>query len=141
MSANNYKGEAIRKMTALFKPYNTPAYNWLMEKGFRELTEVAEYLKSGKEKNFQWLLNNKHFDLAAFINAAQGDKKAFQWLMQHNIIFWAATANAINKDKNAMIWLRQHNFIVYAELAEAIIEFNKHDNSDFAGYYQGPGRN
>lgn len=141
MSANNYKGEAIRKMTAMFKPFNTPAYNWLMEKGYRELTEAAEFLKTGKDKHFRWLVDNKHFDLAAFINAAKGDKKAFQWLMQNNIIFWAATANAVNKDPKAMAWLHQHNFIVYAELAEAIIEYGKGDNSDFSGYYKGPGSN
>lgn len=141
MSANNYKGEAIRKMTAMFKPFNSAAYNWLMERGHRELTEAAEFLMSGKEKNFKWLIENKFFDLAAFINAAKGDKKAFQWLMQNNVIFWAATANAINKDAKALLWLRQNNFIVYAELAEAIIEFDRHDNSDFSGYYKGPGSN
>ncbi len=141
MSKNNYSGEAIRKMTAMFKPFNSSAYNWLIEKGYRELCEAAEFLISGKEKNFQWLVQNKFFDLAAFINAAKGDKKAFQWLMQNNVIFWAATANAVNKDPKAMMWLRQHNFIVYAELAEAIIEFEKLDNSDISGYYRGPGSN
>jgi hypothetical protein len=140
MPANTYNGDAIRKMTALFKPFNTPAYNWLMEKGYRELTEAAEFLKSGKEKNFQWLIDNKHFELAAFCNAANGDKKAFQWLMQHNSIFWAATANAVNKDTKAMLWLKEHKIIAYFELAEAIIEFNKHDNSDFSGYYKAPGK-
>ncbi|CAN5361781.1 hypothetical protein BH09BAC5_BH09BAC5_12640 [soil metagenome] len=138
MSVNNYNGEAIRKMTALFMPFNSPAYNWLMEKGFRELTVVAEFIQSGKEKDFQWLIDQKFFDLAAFANAAKGDKKAFQWLMQHNHLFWAATANAVNKDPKAMAWLREHKFIVYAELAEAIIEYHLHDNSDFSGYYKAP---
>ena len=138
MTANNYTGDAIRKMTALFQPFNTSAYNWLIEKGFRELTEAAEFMQSGKEKNFKWLIDNKHYDLAAFVNAAKGDKKAFQWLMQHNHIFWAATANAINKDVKAMAWLREHKFIVYADLALAILEYYKHDNSDFSGYYKAP---
>jgi hypothetical protein len=138
MSPNNYKGDAIRKMTAMFKPFNTSAYNWLIEKNYRELAEAAEFLMSGKEASFKWLVDNKFYDIAAFINAVKGDKKAFQWLMQNNIIFWAATANAVNKDKKAMAWLEQHNFIVYKELAEAIIDFEKHDNSDFSGYYKGP---
>ena len=136
MAQKNYNGEAIRKMTAMFKPFNTPAYNWLIEKNHRELAEAAEFLKSGKESAFKWLVDNKFYDIAAFINAAKGDKKAFQWLMQNNFLFWAATSNAINKDKKAMAWLEQHNFIVYKELAEAIIDFDKHDNSDFSGYYK-----
>ncbi len=138
MSANNYNGVAIRKMTALFLPFNTPAFNWLMENGCRELAIASEFLQSGKEKDFQWLIDHKHFALAAFANAAKGDKKAFQWLMQNNHLFWAATANAINKDTKALTWLKEHNFIVYAELAEAIIAFNSNDNSDFSGYYKSP---
>jgi len=138
MSVKSYKGEVIQKMTALFRPFSTAAYNWLIEKDYRELVEAAEFLKSGNEKSFKWLVDNKHFDLAAFINAAKGDKNAFRWLMQSNAVFWAATANAVNKDKEAMAWLKQHKFIVYAELAEAIIEFEKMDNSDFSGYYKPP---
>src|SRR4051812_47411802 len=105
MSPKTYNGEAIRKMTAMFQPFNTPSYNWLMEKGYRELAEAAEFLMSGKEKNFKWLVENKFYEIAAFINASKGDKKAFQWLMQNNSIFWAATANAVNKDVKAMMWL------------------------------------
>jgi hypothetical protein len=138
MSSKTYNGQAIQKMAALFRPFNTSAYNWLIERNHRELVEAAEFLKSGKEPSFRWLVDNKHFEIAAFINAVKGDKKAFQWLMQNKSLFWAATANAINKDREAMSWLRQHNFIVYAELAEAIIEFEKQDNSDFSGYYKPP---
>lgn len=135
---NEYNGEAIRKMTAMFRPFNTAAYNWLVEHNYRELVETVEFLKSGKEIHFRWLVDHKQYVMAAFVNAARGDKKAFQWLMQNKNMFWAATANAINKDKEAMLWLKQHKLIVYAELAETIIEFEKLDNSDFSGYYKPP---
>lgn len=138
MSANHYTGDAIRKMTEMFKPRNTAAYNWLMERNFRELAEAAEFIQQGTERSFRWLVDHKHFEIAAFVNAVRGDKKAFKWLMQNNLVFWAATANAANKDKEAMAWLRLHKLIVYAELAEAIIDFDKHDNSDYSGYYKAP---
>lgn len=138
MAGNTYHGEAIRKMTAMFKPFSTAAYNWLIEKNHRELCEASEFLKNGKEKHFRWLIDNKYFEIAAFCNAARGDKKAFQWLMQNKSIFWAATANAINKDKEAMNWLMSNKLTAYAELAEAISDFDKLDNSDFSGYYKAP---
>jgi hypothetical protein len=141
MSTKTYNGAAIQKMTELFRPFHTAAYNWLFERGHRELVEAGEFLKTGKEQHFRWLVDNKHFEIAAFINAARGDKKAFQWLMQNKSIFWAATANAINKDKEAMQWLRQHNFMVYADLAQAILEHDKLDTSDFSGYYKPPSSN
>lgn len=123
----------------MFRPFNTAAYNWLIEKNLRELAEAAEFIKTGKEKNFRWMIDHKYFEVAAFCNAVRGDKKAFQWLMQNKNIFWAATANAVNKDKQAMAWLKANNLTVYADLAEAIIEFDKMDNSDFSGYYTAPG--
>ncbi|HEU4716832.1 MAG TPA: hypothetical protein VFU15_03320 [Bacteroidia bacterium] len=138
MAQKIYNGEAIRKMTALFKPFSTPAYNWLMEKGHRELIEAAEFLKDGNQLHFRWLVDNKHFEMGAFINAVKGDKDAFRWLMQNKSIFWAATANAINKDREAKAWLKANNFIVYAELADAIVEFEKGNNDDIAGYYRPP---
>lgn len=139
MANNNYHGDAIRKMTAMFRPFNTPAYNWLMEKNHRELIEAAYFLISGKEKHFRWLVDNKFFEIAAFCNAARGDKNAFQWLMQNKNIFWAATANSVNKDKQALAWLKGNKLIVYAELAETIIDYDKNDNSDFSEYYTSPG--
>lgn len=138
MSQKQYNGEAIRKMTALFQPQATPAFNWLIEKGHRELVEAVEFIKNGKDISFKWLIANEFFEVAAFANAVRGDKNAFRWLMQHKSVFWAATANAANKDKDAMAWLRAHNFIVYAELAQAIIEWEKYDNDDFSGYYRAP---
>ena len=125
-------------MTGLFLSFSTPHFNWLMEKGHRELIEAAEFIKSGRQISFKWLIDNQHFEAAAFANAVRGDKNAFRWLMQNKSIFWAATANAANKDKEAMAWLKHHNFIVYAELAQAIIDFENTSNDDFSGYYRGP---
>lgn len=138
MPSKQYNGETIRRMTALFQPQATSHFNWLIEKGHRELVEAAELIKSGKEMSFKWLVDNQFFEVAAFANAIRGDKNAFRWLMQNKSLFWAATANAVNKDKDAMAWLIAHNFTVYADLAKAIIEWEKYDNDDFAGYYKGP---
>ncbi len=138
MSNKAYNGETIQRMTMLFQPHATAHYNWLIEKGHRELIETVELIKSGKEMAFKWLIANQYFEVAAFANAVRGDKNAFRWLMQNKSLFWAATANAANKDKEAMAWLRAHNFIVYAELAMAIVEWEKYDNDDFAGYYKAP---
>lgn len=138
MASKVYNGEAIRRMTLLFQPRPTEHFNWLIEKGHRELVEVVEFIKSGKEISFKWMIENQHFEVAAFGNAVRGDKNAFRWLMQNKSVFWAATANAANKDKDAMAWLRAHNFIVYAELAMAIVEWEKFDNDDFSGYYKAP---
>lgn len=138
MSANHYSGDAIRKMTEMFGPRSTAAYNWLMERNYRELAEAVEFLQKGTERSFRWLVDNKHFEIAAFINAVRGDKKAFRWLMQNNLVFWAATANAVNKDKEAMAWLMANKLIAYAELAQAILDYDKLDNSDFSGYYKSP---
>jgi len=133
-----YHGDAIRRMTMLFQPNATAHFNWLMEKGHRELVVAVEFIKSGKEISFKWMIDNQFFEVAAFANAVRGDKNAFRWLMQNKSVFWAATANAANKDKDAMAWLRGHQLIVYAELAMAIIEWDKFDNDDFSGYYRAP---
>jgi len=138
MASKVYNGETIRRMTQLFHPRNTEHFNWLLEKGHRELVEVVEFIRSGKEMSFKWLIDNQFFEIAAFGNAVRGDKNAFRWLMQNKSPFWAATANAANKDKDAMAWLRAHNFIVYAELAATIVEWEKYENDDFGGYYKGP---
>lgn len=138
MSSKVYNGETIRRMTMLFQPRATEHFNWLIEKGHRELVEVVAFIKTGKEISFKWLLDNQFFEVAAFGNAVRGDKNAFRWLMQNKSLFWASTANAINKDKQAMAWLIAHNFVVYAELAAAIIEWEKFDNDDFGGYYKAP---
>lgn len=138
MANKQYNGETIRRMTALFQPHATPHFNWLIEKGHRELVEAVELIKTGKEISFKWMIDNQFFEVAAFANAVRGDKNAFRWLMQNKSIFWAATANAANKDMDAMAWLRAHNFTVYADLAAAIIEWEKFDNDDFSGYYKSP---
>ncbi len=138
MPSKVYNGEAIRRMTLLFQPRATEHFNWLIEKGHRELVEVVEFIKTGKEMSFKWMIQNQFFEVAAFGNAIRGDKNAFRWLMQNKSIFWAATANAANKDKDAMAWLRAHNFTVYAELAMAIIEWDRLDNDDYSGYYKAP---
>jgi hypothetical protein len=132
-----YSGDAIRKMTELFGPTPTGAYNWLMERDNRELIETVACIKAGRDASFKWLVDNQFFELAAFANAVMGDKDAFRWLMQHKSIFWAATANAANKDKQAIAWLRQHQFIVYAELAETILRSRSSDD-DLSGYYKPP---
>lgn len=138
MSQKVYHGDVIRRMTMLFSTDSTPHFNWLIEKGHRELIEAVELIKNGKQESFKWLIDNKHFEVAAFANAVRGDKNAFRWLMNNKSVFWAATANAVNKDKQAMAWLRHNNFIVYADLAQAIIEWESLDNDDFSGYYRGP---
>lgn len=138
MASKVYNGESIRRMTQLFQQHATPHFNWLIEKGHRELVEAAEFIKSGKEISFKWLIDNQFFEVAAFANAVRGDKNAFRWLMQNKSVFWAATANAANKDKEAMAWLKAHNFMVYAELAAAILEWEKFENDDFGGYYKSP---
>ena len=138
MDSKQYNGEAIRKMTQLFQPHATAHFNWLIEKGHRELVEAVEFIKSGKDMSFRWMIDNQFFEVAAFANAVRGDKNAFRWLMQNKSVFWAATANAANKDKEAMGWLKAHHFDVYAELAMAIVEWEKFDNDDFSGYYKAP---
>ncbi|MCE2771943.1 MAG: hypothetical protein LW750_00635 [Bacteroidetes bacterium] len=138
MQVHVYHGDSIRLFAQLFQARNAAAYNRLIERNERELIEAFEFIKSGRDESFNWLLDRKHFEVAAFANAVRGDKKAFVWLMQNKSIFWAATANAVNKDKDAMLWLKRNNFLVYAALAEAIIEFNKFNNEDFAGYYKSP---
>jgi hypothetical protein len=138
MVKDQYKGDAIAHMILLFETRNTAAYNWLIERDYRELVEGVEYIKSRSEKSFRWLVDNNHLVIAAFVNAVLGDKKAFQWLMQSKQIFWAATANAVNKDKEAMAWLERNKIEVYAQLAKAIVAYNSTDHSDISGYYQSP---
>ncbi|MCA6362020.1 MAG: hypothetical protein IM638_03220 [Bacteroidetes bacterium] len=132
-----YSGDAIRKMTDLFGPTPTAAYNWLMDRDYRELIETVACIKAGRDASFKWLVDNKFYELAAFANAVMGDKDAFRWLMQNKCVFWAATANAANKDKKAGMWLKQHQFTVYHDLAETIIRFRSTD-SDLSGYYKPP---
>lgn len=135
-----YNGEAIRLMTELVLTNNSKIYNRMVEKDLRELIEAVQFIRTGNEATFKWMIDNKHLEVAAFANAVRGDKTAFRWLMQNKAIFWAATANAVNKDARAMGWLRQNKFIVYAELAEALIEYFDREESagDASGYYSPP---
>lgn len=139
MAAKIYNGEAIRLMTELVLTNSTRVFNIMVEKDLRELIEGVEYIRSGKEASFRWLIDNKHLAIAAFANAVRGDKTAFRWLMKNKEVFWAATANAVNKDLNAMAWLHQNKFIVYAELAEAIMKYLQNaDDADTTSYHRAP---
>jgi hypothetical protein len=78
----------------------TPAFNWLMENGYRELIAVIDAVRDDKMA-FKFLMESKHFVLAAFVNAIWEDEKAFKFLIDAKAFDWAACANIINGDQKA----------------------------------------
>ena len=139
VATKQYNGEAIRLMTELVLTNSSHVFNTMVEKDLRELIEGVEFIRSGKEASFKWLMDNHYLAIAAFANAVRGDKTAFRWLMKNKEVFWAATANAVNKDMKALAWLQQNKFIVYAELAEAIVKYDQNaSDSDTTSYHRSP---
>lgn len=110
-----YPREIIQKTAAWFDG-DQIAKEWLNQNNFEELVELKDAI-SRYPKAFQFLLVNKHFILATFVNAIWDDKKAFQILMDKKEFHWAAVANMINGDTKAKEFLEKSNLVHYANLA------------------------
>ncbi|MCC6691070.1 MAG: hypothetical protein IT235_06010 [Bacteroidia bacterium] len=112
----NYPKEAIENLTKYIDTNDTLAFNFLIQHNYKELTLLKEGV-SRDLKCLEWLLVNKHFILAAFINAVWEDAKAFDLLLQKKAFHWAAAANIINGDENAILFLKKANLEHYINMA------------------------
>jgi hypothetical protein len=74
-------------------------------------------------------MDNKHFVLAAFVNAIWDDSKAFQLLMKVKAFQWAACANTINGDEKAEEFLKKSGNEHFVLLAHAI-QMMIHEDGD-----------
>ena len=72
------------------------------------------------KKAFKFLINNKHFELAAFVNAIWEDEKAFKFLIERKAFDWAASANIINGDDKAEAALERAGKKHYVMMANSI---------------------
>ncbi|MDP1747351.1 MAG: hypothetical protein Q8L90_17395, partial [Bacteroidota bacterium] len=92
-----YPKEAIEKAGAWMEG-DVRAKLWLQESNYEELVQLKDAV-SRYPKAFEYLLINKHFVLAAFVNSIWDDKKALKLLMDKKEFFLAAMSNYINGDE------------------------------------------
>lgn len=128
----------VEDIRALSKWINndTKAFNYLMEKGYRELVLIKESLE-GRDEVEKWLFENNHKILASFLDAVSGNLSAAKFLVKNEPIL-AATAGMVNGDKMAEAWLRKNKLDHFVELGKAIIDKFNGEKMDFSVLYKGP---
>jgi hypothetical protein len=62
----------------------------------------------GSKEFFQWLVDARHPELAAFSNFLQDDVEAEQWLVQHNYHWLGILSHAIDGDERSRQWVRKN---------------------------------
>ncbi|MES2138983.1 MAG: hypothetical protein V4511_04705 [Bacteroidota bacterium] len=128
-----YPKEAIEKAGAWMEG-DGRAKAWLQESNYEELVQLKDAV-SRYPKAFEYLLINKHFVLAAFVNSIWDDKKALKLLMDKKEFFWAAMSNYINGDENAHVFLIKNNLKHYADLAHKIQAKIRKEGDDRTGLF------
>jgi len=100
------------------------AGEWLVKHDCKELTWLASFIMNRDSNNtaYSALIENEHYQLAAFIDALLGDNDAFKYLLNSDHKVWAATANAFNEDHEAMEWLKKTGNTHFARLAGVIVQ-------------------
>ena len=118
---------------------NRSAYKMLMDNGYQELIMVNEAL-GGKKEGFQWLMENKKYIPAAFVNAIMDEnKKSVAFLMKMKAPQLAAVANAIIGDPNALDWLKKNGLEHYVKLVDAIEKkFENDEGHGLSFLFKGP---
>lgn len=101
-----YPKEAIQH-TQDYVGKNEFAKLWLHNNNYEALIKLVDASVYRDSKAVEYLLLNKHFVLAAFVNAVWEDKKALIILLDKKEFVWAAMANYINGDKNAGAFLKK----------------------------------
>jgi hypothetical protein len=92
--------------------------NYLIEHKHQDLLATLDAIR-GDSDAFKLLMNSKKFILAAFANAVWEDKQALQLLLKF-APEWAAMVNIINGDENAIRFLILNKKQHYINLAHAI---------------------
>ncbi len=110
---------------------------WLQKNNYEELVQLKDAV-SRYTKAIEYLLINKHFVLAAFVNSIWDDKKAFKLLMDKKEFHWAAMSNYINGDDNAQLFLVKNNLKHYANLAHKIQAKIRKEGDEGTSIFSGP---
>jgi len=72
---------------------------------------MLEDIKSDSDNNkyHQFLINNKFFELAAFVSALKNDDDALEWLAKFKYYELLAIHDAIFDNYDAFLWLKQNS--------------------------------
>ncbi len=121
-----YSKEDIEKFT-LYVLEKPEGYNYLLEKKHLELLATLDAIR-GDSKAFGFLMRNKEFVLAGFVNAIWDDASALKMLIENKFYVWAAVANIVNGDDKAIQLLTSTNNQHFVALALAIQKRIREDN-------------
>ena len=111
---------------------NVEIRNWLMKNGFEELGVFCFALRN-KDEARKWLMDNKHPELMALINGAEGNPSALLWLKNNNFILLHTMALAVDNDDDALRQLMNLKEKEWAGLAlkmRAVKNSIEWDNND-----------
>jgi hypothetical protein len=128
-----YPKEAIEKTSAWIEG-DKHAKAWLQANNYEELVQLKDAV-SRYSKAMEYLLVNKHFVLATFVNSIWDDKKAFRLLMDKKEFLWAAMSNYINGDDNAQAFLVKNNLRHYADLAHKLLTKIRKEGDESTGLF------
>ena len=114
------------------------AKQWLKKHNREEVLHLINALTLRDSKAVEYLLVNKHFLLAAFVNSVWEDSKALKLLIDKKEYVLAAMANVINGDNKAKVFLIKYKFITHAAFAEKIQEKIQRVNDKNSNVFSGP---
>ncbi|MFN6039869.1 MAG: hypothetical protein ACK452_15475 [Bacteroidota bacterium] len=122
----NYNKEVIEKFTQHVNQ-QAEGYNYLLENRHLELLATLDAIR-GDSKAFGYLMKTRNAELAAFVNAIWDDQSAFKFLMDNKFFITAAMANIINGDEKAIEYLKNLNQHHFVKLALSIQQRIREDN-------------
>lgn len=128
-----YDLNALSHFDALVKE-EKGAQEWLVENGYRELSEFWDAY-CGIEKSFKWLLDNGFRHFAAAVDAASGEDKAKLWLIANGYRELAAFISASEGNKPAVAFLLQSKYKEWVGIAHEIFEYNRKRNKGLKGFF------
>jgi hypothetical protein len=112
-----YSQKAIEKFTDYVNG-DSGGLNYLIEHRHQDLMAMLDAIR-GDDSAFKILMNSKKFILAAFVNAIWEDRQAMQLLLRF-APEWAAMVNIIEGDEKAIKYLLMNKKEHYVNLALSI---------------------
>ena len=110
------------------------AQEWLVENGYRELSEFWDAY-TGIEKSFKWLLENGYKHLAAAVDAASGQDKAKLWLIANGYRELALFISATEGNKAAVAVLLKSQYKGLVGVSHEIYEYNRKRSKGLRGFF------
>ena len=121
-----YESVALKKLCAAIRG-EEGAQQWLLENGYRELSEFWDAYQDD-EKSFQWLKGNGYIHFAALVDAMSGKDSAKAWLLVNRFVVLGILVDAAAGNKSAVESLLKAGERGWALVAKEIFDWERKKN-------------